>query len=201
MQKKKLDLNNLLAKYEGYSSNSNQNSRYVEATREPQIEEEFYQYKTYQANELPPQQKVKEYSQTSQSFKGNFVMSKSEIEQFLLSIKDELRQEERGVAQHADVAVKQIHENFQRNHEKIKREILELLDRAFYENEKNIKEELAKQSKVEPPEFTAVFRRIHGVDEDINRLLNALKGNDSSIQETSTGKQLLRSLLEISTPR
>ena len=30
MQKKKLDLNNLLAKYEGYSNHeSNQNSRYI----------------------------------------------------------------------------------------------------------------------------------------------------------------------------
>lgn len=33
MQKKKLDLNNLLAKYEGYSNSSNQNSRYADPIR------------------------------------------------------------------------------------------------------------------------------------------------------------------------
>ena len=52
------------------------------------------------------------------------------------------------MAQHGEIAIKTIHENFQRSHEKLKREILELLDRAFYENEKSIKEELAKQSKI-----------------------------------------------------
>lgn len=38
MQKKKLDLNNLLAKYEGYSSTSNQNSRNVDPIKEPRME-------------------------------------------------------------------------------------------------------------------------------------------------------------------
>lgn len=46
MQKKKLDLNNLLAKYEGLSGGTQ--SRFQEPAREPAIEEEFYQYKTYQ---------------------------------------------------------------------------------------------------------------------------------------------------------
>jgi hypothetical protein len=113
MQKKKLDLNNLLAKYEGYS---NQNSRFVEAVREPQIEEEFYQGKTYQPD--PPYHQTQQQfnpsrkdnsSSTSANFRGNFVMSKSEVEQFLLSLKEELRTEERGVAQQGENALRQLH--------------------------------------------------------------------------------------------
>jgi hypothetical protein len=53
---------------------------------------------------------------------------------------------------------------------------LDLLDRTFYENEKNIKDELAKQSKIDPPEFVAAHKKISALDEDIIRLLNALKG-------------------------
>lgn len=37
MQKKKLDLNNLLAKYESYPVQSQQNSRYHEPAHHPQI--------------------------------------------------------------------------------------------------------------------------------------------------------------------
>jgi hypothetical protein len=43
-------------------------------------------------------------------------MSKSEVEQFLLSLKEELRTEERGVAQQGENALRQLHENFQRSH-------------------------------------------------------------------------------------
>ena len=190
MQKKKLDLNNLLAKYESYPVGAGQNSRYAEPAREPQIEEEFYQYRTYQAEQPSLPARTQDYSQTTASLKGNFVMSKSEVEQFLLSVKDELRSEERSVSQHGEIAIKQIHENFQRNHEKLKREILELLDRAFFENEKSIKEELAKQSKIEPPEFTAIYRKIRSADEDINRLLGLLKGKSCVIQGRSIAKPL-----------
>ena len=51
-------------------------------------------------------------------------MSKSECEQFLMKVKEELRQEERGLSHYADNAMKLVHERFQANHEKIKREIL-----------------------------------------------------------------------------
>ena len=61
-------------------------------------------------------------------------MSKSEVEQFLLSLKEELRAEERGVAQQAEIVLRQLLDNFQRSHEKLKREILDLLERTFFEN-------------------------------------------------------------------
>lgn len=52
-----------------------------------------------------------------------------------------------------------------------------MLDRAFNDNERAIKEELLKQSKIEPPEFIAVHRKISSLDDDINRMLANLKGN------------------------
>lgn len=92
--KKKLDLNNLLAKYEGVSSNYHQTQyNYQEPTKEIPIEEEFYQYKTYQQEQRDPFPNAVETHQitSNKNFKGNFVMSKSEVEQFLLSIKEEIR--------------------------------------------------------------------------------------------------------------
>ena len=52
---------------------------------------------------------------------GTFNMSKSEVESFLLSLKEDIRNEERSLSKHADSAIKTIHENFQRNHEKLRR--------------------------------------------------------------------------------
>ena len=116
----------------------------METVREPHIEEEFYQYKTYHPEPQPqsPQQQTSynpprrdiNQSSTTNNFRGNFAMSKSEVEQFLLSLKEELKTEERGVVQQSEVALRQLHENFQRSHDRLKREILELLERTFYEN-------------------------------------------------------------------
>lgn len=117
MQKKKLDLNNLLAKYEGYSA-TGQNSRFVQTVREPHIEEEFYQYnKTYHpdTNQNQPQLQPQPYPRrdnnqsSSNNIRRDFVMSKSEVEQFLLSLKEELRVEERGVSQQTENALRQLH--------------------------------------------------------------------------------------------
>ncbi len=51
-----------------------------------------------------------------------------------------------------------------------------MLDRSFAENSRIIKEELARQSKAESPEFSLVFKRIADIDHDIDRLLNSLRG-------------------------
>jgi hypothetical protein len=72
--------------------------------------------------------------------------------------------------------LKVILENFARNHERVRRELLELLDRAFAENERLVREELARQSKSESPEFSAVFRKIGSLDQEIERLLGTLRG-------------------------
>lgn len=39
-----------------------------------------------------------------------------------------------------------------------------------------MREELARQSKTESPEFSAVYRKISALDQDIDRLLNSLRG-------------------------
>lgn len=54
---------------------------------------------------------------------------------------------------------------------------MDLLDRAFKENEKLITEELKRVGNVDPPEFVPVHKKISSIDEDINRLLYGLKGN------------------------
>ena len=77
---------------------------------------------------------------------------------------------------YAENAMKQIHENFHKKHEEIKREILQLLEQAFQENERHIRAELANQGKIYPPEFSTVERKIESVSEEINHLLRSLKG-------------------------
>ena len=107
MQKRKMDLNSLLAKYEQHPQHD---SRLRELPSQPPIEEEFYQYRTYQERTQDDGPKrVKEVSSTTQNFQGNFVMSKNEVEQFLIGIKGELRQEEKEIRQYGEVAIRQIH--------------------------------------------------------------------------------------------
>ena len=72
--------------------------------------------------------------------------------------------------------MKHIHEKFHANHEKIKRQILDLLEKAFRDNERYITEELKRQNSTEPQQFIPVHRKIAEIDEDINRLLYGLKG-------------------------
>lgn len=81
-----------------------------------------------------------------------------------------------------------MHERFQANHEKIRREILELLDKAFKDTEREITEELRRQGSSEPAEFIPVHKRIASIDEDINRLLYGLKGTSIAIQDPTTGR-------------
>ena len=76
----------------------------------------------------------------------------------------------------AENSMKHIHEKFHANHEKIKREILDLLEKAFRDNERYITEELRRHNSTEPQEFVPVHRKIAEIDEDINRLLYGLKG-------------------------
>jgi superfamily I DNA and RNA helicase len=91
-------------------------------------------------------------------------------------MKDELRNEERNVHSFTESAYKQLLEKFRTNHEKIKREILELLETAFKENERYIAEEVRKRGSSQPIEFAEVQRRITDIDTDIDRLLSGLRG-------------------------
>jgi uncharacterized protein (DUF1778 family) len=61
-----------------------------------------------------------------------------------------LRNEEKGMQNFTENAHKVLHEKFRVNHEKIRREILDLLDRAFKDNERFITEELRRQGNSEP---------------------------------------------------
>jgi hypothetical protein len=75
MQKRKMDLNSLLAKYEQHPQHD---SRLRELPSQPPIEEEFYQYRTYQERTQDDAPKrTREASSTTQNFQGNFVMSKN----------------------------------------------------------------------------------------------------------------------------
>ena len=58
-------------------------------------------------------------------------MSKQECEAFLLKVLAELDSEKKELNFHGEKALKEISERFSRNHEIIKKEILELLDKAF----------------------------------------------------------------------
>ena len=128
--KKKLDLNNLLAKYEGISTGTHAANYYSPAKeydyQEAPIEQEFYQSRGYQGRA--------ETTTVMQPITGNFQMSKSECEAFLIRVREELRAEERGMINFAENSIKHIHEKFHANHEKIKREILDLLEKAFRDN-------------------------------------------------------------------
>jgi hypothetical protein len=116
--KKKLDLNGLLEKYEGI-----QNSRsgpLLSQMRDDDLaalhvgpKESAVAHDFYDSKRTEPQNCV-----------GGFQMSKSECEQFLLRVKDELRGEERGIIGFAENAHKHLHERFQANHERIRREVL-----------------------------------------------------------------------------
>jgi len=88
MQKKKLDLNHLLAKYEGISNNTT-NSPLRERNNQ-RIEEEFYQHPSLSRTMQEPSQD-KHFTNTQQvstrTAQGNFAMSKSEVESYLLSLR------------------------------------------------------------------------------------------------------------------
>ena len=103
-----------------------------------------------------------------------------------MSIRGELRSQERSLAQHGQEAIKSLHEKFMWTHDALKKDILGLLERSFVENERAIKEELARQSKVEPVEFTQVYKMISSVDGEIERLIAQLKSKDCLIQLLST---------------
>jgi len=53
---------------------------------------------------------------------------------------------------------------------------LDVLNRAFQEAEKAIREDLQRQSKSESPDLTAVYRRITVFDQEIDRMMAGLRG-------------------------
>ena len=91
MEKRKMGLEHLLAKYDGAHQSSYASP--VRDRNQNYIEEEFYQYpqksRTFQQDTYPLVYKVA-LVQTSQTrtVSGNFNMSKSECEAFLISIRD-----------------------------------------------------------------------------------------------------------------
>ena len=125
------------------------------------------------------------YENTAPDFKGKFSMIRSECEQFLMSIRGELRSQEKILAQQGQEAIKGLHEKFMWTHDALKKDILALLERSFVENERAIKEELARQSKVEPAEFAQVHKMIRSIDGEIDRLLNQLKSKSGKRQPPS----------------
>lgn len=174
--KKKLDLNGLLAKYEGYS-NTHSGAYYSPAkeydnyVKDATVEADFYQSRQINTVYEEPVR----YGST-QPITGNFQMSKSECENFLKRVREELKAEELGLKNFSTIAYKAIQEKFAANHEKIKREILELLERSFRENEQSIMEELRRQGSTEPAEFIPVHKKIANIDEELMRLLHGLNG-------------------------
>jgi hypothetical protein len=111
---KKLNLDGLLSKYENmsntrsvpYCSQIKDYDYSVHPSRD--VDQNFYEGK--QINVVEGIQ----YIPTTAT--GNFHMSKSECEQFLLRVKDELRNEERGIHNFTENAYKHLHERFQANH-------------------------------------------------------------------------------------
>jgi hypothetical protein len=103
---RKLDLNGLLSKYEGISNTHS-------ATYGSQIKD--YDYSTYPNRDVDrnfygeKQIHVCEETRYVPTAAGNFHMSKSECEQFLLRVKDELRNEERGIHSFTENAYKHLH--------------------------------------------------------------------------------------------
>lgn len=88
MQKKKLDLNHLLAKYEGIANHTN-NSPLREHNSQ-RIEEEFYQHPTLARTMQEPSQDkpfVNIQQVASRTAQGNFTMSKTEVESYLLALR------------------------------------------------------------------------------------------------------------------
>jgi hypothetical protein len=172
----KLDLSGLLQKYEGLSTNgyNGYSSRYNDGNRGFD-----YAWQRNRVNDdfFPPH---------SATAVGTFRMSKSECEQFLLRVRNELRNEERAMQSFVEDAFKQIHEKFKAHHEAIRREVMELLDSAFRDSERLIADELRSHSNGDPNNFAAVHQRIADIDDEISRLLNGLKGSDyrRSIAET-----------------
>lgn len=67
------------------------------------------------------------------------------------SLKEDVRNEERSVNKQVELSLKAVLDNFQKNHERLRRELLDILDRSFAENEKSVRDELARQSKAESP--------------------------------------------------
>jgi len=109
MQKKKLDLNQLLAKYEGISNNTNDSP--LRERNYQRIEEEFYQHPTHSRTMQEPSPVYEKPFNATQQIaprpaQGNFVMSKSEVEAYLLSLKDEVRAEERELGRCSESALK-----------------------------------------------------------------------------------------------
>jgi len=61
-------------------------------------------------------------------------MSKSEVEAFLMSLREDIRGEERAINKQVEASLRVLLDNFQRVHERLRRELLEMLDRSFAEN-------------------------------------------------------------------
>lgn len=108
--KKKLDLNGLLAKYEGISNSHNvpfySPAKNYQYGKENTVEQEFYQSRHQQPNWVNMPSEEVTYTQ---ALGCNFQMSKSECESFLLRIKDELRNQERQMQGFVENAQKHIH--------------------------------------------------------------------------------------------
>jgi hypothetical protein len=103
---KKLDLNGLLSKYENISNTRSvpycSQIKDYDCTVYPNrdADRNFYEEK---------QITVCEETRYAPPTTGNFQMSKSECEQFLLRVKDELRNEERGIHNFTENAYKHLH--------------------------------------------------------------------------------------------
>ena len=74
--------------------------------------------------------------------------------------------------------MKEAIQRFQQQHETIKREILQLLQKAFKDNERLIRDQLIKERDVEPEQFMEVHYKIGKFDENVTSLLHQLKGSD-----------------------
>ena len=56
--------------------------------------------------------------------------------------------------------------------------MLQMMERAFIENERVIQEEMVRISKTESPEFSAVFNKIEVMNDEISRLIAQLNGSE-----------------------
>ena len=105
MEKRKMGLEHLLAKYDGAYQVPSSYGSPVRDRNQNYIEEEFYQYpqksRTFQDSyNLPDRIGTTTVQNTRTAAGGNFNMSKSECEAFLISIRDDIRREEKTMNQH-----------------------------------------------------------------------------------------------------
>ena len=55
---------------------------------------------------------------------------------------------------------------------------MKMMEWSFAQNERVIKEEMIRLSKMQAPEFKAVFNKINVMNEEVSRLLNSLNSAD-----------------------